>query len=53
MRPRQALYFDPPRNALVLFDIATGKVTGRHYKRRRRIVFLDFINRIVKSHPGR
>jgi len=30
------------------FDVATGKVTGRHYKRRRRIEFLDFMNRIVK-----
>jgi transposase len=35
------------------FDIATGKVTGRHYKRRRRIEFLDFMNRIVKAHPDR
>jgi transposase len=35
------------------FDVATGKVTGRHYKRRRRIEFLDFMNRIVKAHPSR
>jgi transposase len=35
------------------FDVATGKVTGRHYKRRRRIEFLDFMNRIVKANPGR
>jgi transposase len=25
-------------------DVATGKVTGRHYKRRRRLEFLDFMN---------
>jgi len=25
-------------------DVATGKVIGRHYKRRRRIEFLDFMN---------
>ena len=31
------------------FDVATGKVTGRHYKRRRRIEFPDFMNRIVKT----
>ena len=35
------------------FDVATGKVTGRQYKRRRRIEFLDFMNRIVKTHEGR
>ena len=29
------------------FDVASGKVPGRHYKRRRRIEFLDFMNRIV------
>ena len=34
-------------------DIATGKVTGRHYKRRRRIEFLDFMNKIVADHPER
>lgn len=35
------------------FDIATGKVTGRQYRRRRRIEFLDFMNRIVAANPGR
>jgi hypothetical protein len=25
-------------------DVATGKITGRHYKRRRRLEFLDFMN---------
>ena len=35
------------------FDAATGRVTGRHYKRRRRIEFLDFMNRIVAGNPGR
>jgi transposase len=34
-------------------NVATGKVTGRQYKRRRRIEFLDFMNRIVAEHPGR
>lgn len=34
-------------------DIATGEVSGRHYKRRRRVEFLDFMNRIVAAHPGR
>jgi hypothetical protein len=28
-------------------------VTGRQYKRRRRIEFLDFMNRIVAEYPGR
>src|SRR5271166_5577454 len=35
------------------FDVASGKVSGRHYKRRRRIEFLDFMNRIVAEHQGR
>ena len=34
-------------------DIATGEVTGRQYRRRRRIEFLDFMNRIVKANPER
>src|SRR3981081_3590507 len=35
------------------FDIATGKVSGRHYSRRRRVEFLDFMNRLLAQHPGR
>jgi hypothetical protein len=35
------------------FDMATGRVTGRQHKRRRRIAFLDFMNRVVAAHPGR
>ena len=35
------------------FDVASGKVSGRHYKRWRRIEFLDFMNRIVAEHRGR
>ena len=34
-------------------NVATGKVSGRQYKRRRRIEFLDFMNRIVAEHLGR
>ena len=34
-------------------NVATGKVSGRQYKRRRRIEFLDFMNRIVAEHAGR
>jgi len=35
------------------FDIASGEVMTRHYKRRRRAEFLDFMNRIVAAHPDR
>lgn len=35
------------------FNVTTGKVIGRQYKRRRRIEFLDFMNRVVAEHPGR
>src|ERR1700724_3297662 len=34
-------------------DVATGKVSGRHYSRRRRVEFLDFMNRLLAQHPGR
>lgn len=34
-------------------DIATGQVRIGHYQRRRRIEFLDFMNGIVKSNPGK
>jgi len=34
-------------------DVATGTVVGRHYKRRRRIEFLNFMNRLVADHPDR
>jgi transposase len=35
------------------FDIASGEVVARHYKRRRRVEFLDFMNRVVADHAGR
>lgn len=34
-------------------DVASGEVTARHYKRRRRVEFLDFMNRIVATEPER
>jgi transposase len=34
-------------------DVATGKVTGRHYTRRRRVEFLDFMNKVVADYPER
>jgi transposase len=34
-------------------DVASGQVTGRHYRRRRRVEFLDFMNRIVAEYPDR
>ena len=35
------------------FNVASGEVTGRHYGRRRRVEFLDFMNRVVARHPGK
>jgi transposase len=29
------------------FDVGSGEVVGRHYKRRRRVEFLDFMNQVV------
>jgi transposase len=34
-------------------NVATGKVVGRHYKRRRRVEFLDFMNKVVADYPDR
>jgi len=34
-------------------NVATGRVTTGHYKRRRRVEFLDFMTRIVADHPGK
>ena len=34
-------------------DVATGLVRGGHYRRRRRVEFLHFMNRTVAEHPGR
>jgi transposase len=34
-------------------DVATGLVKTGHYQRRRRVEFLDFMNRLVAEHTGR
>jgi transposase len=34
-------------------DLATGKVSTAHKKRRRRVEFLDFMNRIVADYPDK
>lgn len=34
-------------------EVATGKVTIAHKQRRRRVEFLDFMNKIVAGEPGR
>jgi transposase len=34
-------------------DVATGKVTGGQYTRRRRVEFLDFMNKVVADYPER
>lgn len=35
------------------FEVATGKVTGSHKKRRRRKEFLAFMNEVVTDYPGK
>jgi len=34
-------------------DVAKGEVIARHYKRRRRVEFLDFMNTVVAAYPQR
>ena len=34
-------------------DVVTGLVKAGHYRRRRRVEFLHFMNRLVAGHPGR
>jgi DDE superfamily endonuclease len=36
---------------LAAFEVASGKVTAAHKKRRRRVEFLDFMNDIVAAYP--
>lgn len=33
--------------------VGTGEVTGKHYRRRRRTEFLDFMNTVVAQHAGK
>jgi transposase len=35
------------------FNVGSGDVMGRHYQRRRRVEFLDFMTRTVAQHPGK
>ena len=34
-------------------ETATGQVIAGHYQRRKRVQFLDFMNRVVSAHPHR
>jgi transposase len=34
-------------------NVLTGEVTAGHYQRRRRVEFLDFMNRVLDAHPGK
>lgn len=34
-------------------EVASGLVKAGHYRRRRRVEFLDFMNRLVAEYPGR
>jgi transposase len=42
-----------PLNGGAAFEVATGKLTASHCRRRRRIEFLDFMNQIVAAWPGK
>ncbi len=34
-------------------NVATGQVQGGHFKRKRRVEFLTFMDRLVAAHPGK
>lgn len=34
-------------------NVATGQVLGGHFKRKRRVEFLQFMDRLVAAHPGK
>jgi len=42
-----------PSTLFAALEVATGQVTTAHYKRRRRVEFLDFMNRIIADHPDK
>lgn len=39
-------------NLFAALNVATGQVTGNHYQRRRRVEFLDFMNKVIAEYPG-
>jgi transposase len=38
---------------LCSLELSSGKVVGRHYNRRRRVEFLDYMNKVVADFPHR
>ena len=38
-------------NLFAALEVATGQVTGKHYARKRRREFLDFMNSVVSGYP--
>ncbi len=38
---------------IAALNVATGQVKAGHYRRRRRVEFLDFMNAVVAEYPGR
>jgi transposase len=48
-----ASLLDQTRFRYSLTGAKSGKVVGRHYKRQRRVEFLDFMNKLVADHPDR
>jgi len=34
-------------------DVGSGQIIGKHYKRRRRVEFRDFMNRVIKQYEGK
>src|SRR5438132_1920475 len=42
-----------PTTLFAALDVVTGLVKAGHYRRRRRVEFLHFMNRVVVDHPGR
>lgn len=39
-------------NLFAALEVATGQITGKHYARKRRREFLDFMNTIVAGYPA-
>ena len=42
-----------PTTLFAALNVGTGEVTFGHYERRRRLEFLDFMNRVVKQYQGK
>ena len=48
-----AVYRHGTSTLFAALNVVTGQVVGGHFKRKRRVEFLGFMDRLVALHPGK